>query len=551
MTQKTNTIPAAVAPAGSWRYWRGLGGWNYYFLLKFGLLWYGYLNFNALANLAFMAYLLLPIPNIRLHRLRHWIGLPIAIGLFYHDTWLPGLNSILSQGGQLASFSGDYLLELLQRFINWKMVGAAFILWVAYLFFSLWLRITTLTVIMLVWLNLGAVSGPVGGLSPVVERTTAVPAPGVKNEHQDEGEAGAPATSQNLRAYLNAFYEREQGRQTAFPSTLATDAQPFDILLLNICSLSWSDLEMSGLDDHPLWRHFDVMFTNFNSATSYSGPAGIRLLRASCGQSPQKDLYQPVDPRCYLFDNLAQLGFDSRLMMDHTGNFGNYLVDLRRHGNLEAALMPQQGIGHQLVAFDGEPILNDQQLLRRWLEQRQSDTEPRSATFFNLIPLHDGNRWVGERRPASFQSRAELLLEQLDAFLEELEQSGRQVMVLFVPEHGAALGGDRIQLAGLRDIPNPRVTRVPVGIKLIGMQRPYQGPRIEVSEPTSYLAISELLARMVDGRAFGEEGVDWQALLRDLPRTALVSDTENAVVIEYQGNDYVSLSGGDWMPYPR
>ncbi|MCR3986170.1 cellulose biosynthesis protein BcsG [Aeromonas caviae] len=33
--------------------------------------------------------------------------------------------------------------------------------------------------------------------------------------------------------------------------------------------------------DHPLWKHFDIVFKNFNSATSYSGPAAVRLLRAS------------------------------------------------------------------------------------------------------------------------------------------------------------------------------------------------------------------------------------------------------------------------------
>ncbi len=64
-----------------------------------------------------------------------------------------------------------------------------------------------------------------------------------------------------------------------------TDAQPFDVLIINICSLSWSDIEAVGLMDHPLWKHFDLLFKNFNSATSYSGPAAARLLRASCGTS--------------------------------------------------------------------------------------------------------------------------------------------------------------------------------------------------------------------------------------------------------------------------
>ncbi|MFR0521078.1 hypothetical protein, partial [Klebsiella michiganensis] len=32
--------PTASLPL--WRYWRGLSGWNFYFLVKFALLWGGY-----------------------------------------------------------------------------------------------------------------------------------------------------------------------------------------------------------------------------------------------------------------------------------------------------------------------------------------------------------------------------------------------------------------------------------------------------------------------------------------------------------------------------
>ncbi len=78
MTDGKKTQPSTAA---FWRSWRGLGGWNFYFLIKFALLWFGYLNFHALANLVFLAWLLLPLPSERLHRLRNWISLPIGIGL--------------------------------------------------------------------------------------------------------------------------------------------------------------------------------------------------------------------------------------------------------------------------------------------------------------------------------------------------------------------------------------------------------------------------------------------------------------------------------------
>lgn len=92
----TNSTYTSSAPSPLWQYWRGLSGWNFYFLVKFGLLWAGYLNFHPLLNLVFMAFLLMPIPNLRLHRIRHWIAIPIGFALFWHDTRLPGPESIMS-----------------------------------------------------------------------------------------------------------------------------------------------------------------------------------------------------------------------------------------------------------------------------------------------------------------------------------------------------------------------------------------------------------------------------------------------------------------------
>ncbi|MFP1557695.1 cellulose biosynthesis protein BcsG [Escherichia coli] len=119
----------------------------------FGLLWAGYLNFHPLLNLVFAAFLLMPIPRYSLHRLRHWIALPIGFALFWHDTWLPGPESIMSQGSQVAGFSTDYLIDLVTRFINWQMIGAIFVLLVAWLFLSQWICITVFVVAILLWLN--------------------------------------------------------------------------------------------------------------------------------------------------------------------------------------------------------------------------------------------------------------------------------------------------------------------------------------------------------------------------------------------------------------
>ncbi|BEM11699.1 membrane protein [Serratia marcescens] len=538
-----------------WRYWRGLGGWNLYFLAKFALLWFGYLNFHALPNLVFMAFLLMPIPSQRLHRWRHYLAIPIGIALFYHDTWLPGINSILSQGSQLAGFSAQYLLELINRFINWQMIGAAFVLFIAYLFVAQWVRVTVFTVAALAWLNIVNIAGPAVSLLPATSTAAAGGANTPATSAPAAGDAAPadslPPTSANLTAYLNQFYEREKGRATAFPATLPADAQPFDLLVINICSLAWADMEAANLQNHPLWSKMDIMFDSFNSATAYSGPASIRLLRASCGQLSHHDLYQPVNQQCYLFDNLAKLGFKQQLMLDHSGVFGNYLKELREQGDMQAQLMSQAGIGNELTSFDGEPIYNDLELLTRWLDQQQKAGDARTATFFNVIPLHDGNRFVGSNKSADYQPRAQKLFDQLNTFLDQLEKSGRKVVVVIVPEHGAALVGDKMQMSGLRDIPSPNITHTPVGIKLVGMKAPHQGSPLQIKTPSSYLALSELVSRLVDGKVFSESSVDWQALTQGLPQTPVISENDNAIVMQYQGKPYIRLNGGDWVPYPQ
>ncbi|MBH2941892.1 cellulose biosynthesis protein BcsG [Serratia marcescens] len=538
-----------------WRYWRGLGGWNLYFLAKFALLWFGYLNFHALPNLVFMAFLLMPIPSQRLHRWRHYLAIPIGIALFYHDTWLPGINSILSQGSQLAGFSAQYLLELINRFINWQMIGAAFVLFIAYLFVAQWVRVTVFTVAARAWLNIVNIAGPAVSLLPAASTAAAGGANTPATSAPAAGDAAPadslPPTSANLTAYLNQFYEREKGRATAFPATLPADAQPFDLLVINICSLAWADMEAVNLQNHPLWSKMDIMFDSFNSATAYSGPASIRLLRASCGQLSHHDLYQPVNQQCYLFDNLAKLGFKQQLMLDHSGVFGNYLKELREQGDMQAPLMSQAGIGNELTSFDGEPIYNDLELLTRWLDQQQKAGDARTATFLNVIPLHDGNRFVGSNKSADYQPRAQKLFDQLNTFLDQLEKSGRKVVVVIVPEHGAALVGDKMQMSGLRDIPSPNITHTPVGIKLVGMKAPHQGSPLQIKTPSSYLALSELVSRLVDGKVFSESSVDWQTLTQGLPQTPAISENDNAIVMQYQGKPYIRLNGGDWVPYPQ
>lgn len=553
-----STKKDAATPSPLWHYWRGLSGWNLYFLVKFGLLWAGYLNFHPMMNLVFMAFLIFPLPNSRLHRWRNWIAIPLGFALFWHDTWLPGPESIMSQGSQIAGFSADYIWDLVTRFINWQMVGAFFVLVVAWLFLNQWIRITVFVVAAMIWVNISPLLPSInlwstGQATNATAATTTAPAAAASSATTsgDTPAQTAAPTSDNLNAWLNSFYASESKRTTTFPAQLPEDAQPFDLLVINICSLANSDVEAAGLMQHPLWSHFDIRFSNFNSATSYSGPAAIRLLRASCGQPSHTNLYQPAGNQCYLFDNLAKLGFTQHLMLDHNGVFGDFLKEVRENGGMQSPLMDQSKLPVNLLSFDGSPVYDDLAVLDRWLQSPDMPAGGRSATFYNILPLHDGNHYQGQSKTADYKTRAQKLFDELDDFFTELEKSGRRVMVIVVPEHGAALQGDKMQVSGLRDIPSPSITHVPAAIKFFGMKAPHQGAAIDINQPSSYLAVSELVARAVDGKIFTEDSVDWSAFTSNLPQTAAVSENSNAVVVQYQGKPYVRLNGGSWVPYPQ
>ena len=537
-----------------WLAWQGLSGWNLYFLGKFALLWAGYLNFHPLINLVFAAFLIFPLPWAGARRARHWLALPIGAGILYHDTWLPGIESILGQGRQVFSFTPDYWLELLGRFINWEMIGVGFVMLTLYLFLAQWLRFTPWVLLALLWLWLSPQLGnpfAAQGTPTASTGKSSRPAPEEKSVSVEEQlDQSAPPTNENLNAYLDDFYGEERDRLVSFPQQLPEGASPFDVLIINICSLAWSDVEASGLVDHPLWRHFDLMFKHFNSATSYSGPASIRLLRASCGQPSHEGLYVPAPSQCLLLDNLAQLGFEKQVAMDHSGAFGNYLKDLRQYADLDVTPLDKQGMAHDLASFDGEPIYRSDALFDRWLSQRNASKAARNTTFFNLIALHDGNRYAATGKAAPYKDRLRTLLDQLDHFLTELNKSGRKVAVIIVPEHGAAIAGDKMQMAGLRDIPSPSITQVPVGVALIGTKSPQAATR-NINTPSSFLAISELVSRLVGSQAFDSDAIDWNSLLDNLPETADVAENQGSVVLEYQDKYHIKLGQGDWVPYPQ
>ncbi|WP_210768861.1 cellulose biosynthesis protein BcsG [Zestomonas carbonaria] len=523
--------------------------WNFYFITKFVLLWYGQLDFHALENLAFAAFLLMPLPPLWLHRLRHVVAIPLGIALYYYDSWLPPFSRLLDQSSLVSQFSAHYLLELVGRFINPTWVAVGLILLVGYLFLSQWLRITSFTVAALVAVL-------VIGDQQLFSRPQAVaPEAAAVVRQETPGATPVEISDAFLNDRLEDFYGGQRRQVTVFPQSLGADVPPVDVLLLNICSMAWDDLEEVGLTQHPLWGRMDVLFDNFNSAATYSGPAVLRVLRASCGQSSNADLYNSVAKECLLFENLKRLGFEEALLLNHTGQFDN-LLGLLRDAGVQAPNSLSRSLRPTLTGFDGSPIYRDLEVLDHWWKQRLADASPREALFYNSITLHDGNRLVdkatGKTVSADYRTSLEQLLDDLERFIDLLQASGRPVLLVIVSEHGAALRGDRMQVRGMREIPSPSVTRIPAGVKLINAKARLPETPLRIDAPSSYQALSELIARLVDGKAYASADFDLAAAFRDLPKLDMVvAENEGSVMMQVQGEHYLRMEDRSWIKYPQ
>src|SRR5690606_14147438 len=220
--------PAAATVPAAPQAWPDLRAWNLYFLSKVVLAWMGALNLHILPNLLLLAVLLVPLRWGWARIVRNVAAFPAGVALYYHDTWWPPFGRLLAQREGIGSFSLDYLLELLGRFINVQMTVVLVCLLLAWWLLKPWVRMTTLSVAGMLVLVVAALPFPAvlvraaGGGTAVATGTAAA-------NGQD-----APASSKVLDNWLDGFYRQQAGLMTTFPPPSASGV-PFDVILLNIC----------------------------------------------------------------------------------------------------------------------------------------------------------------------------------------------------------------------------------------------------------------------------------------------------------------------------
>ena len=123
--------------------------------------------------------------------------------------------------------------------------------------------------------------------------------------------------------------------------------------------------------------------------------------------------------------------------------------------------------------------------------------------------------------------------------------------MVFVPEHGAAMRGDKMQIPGMREIPSTGIGIVPVGIKLIGLTENKATQLQIVSQASSHLAVATLLSNFISHNPFAAKKLDWAEYVRDLPVTEYVAENEDIVVMRRGDAYYLRSKDGKWVEYAQ
>ncbi|MEQ9011460.1 cellulose biosynthesis protein BcsG [Algiphilus sp.] len=517
-----------------------MGWWSFYFLLKLAAYAAGSMAFDWRLNLALALFVLLPLRGAR-RWVQQILAIPAGVALLYHDAHLPPFSRFIAELDTLAHFDLIYLQELAARVIGWEdvalLAGIALIYWLL----SAKLRMASFALLGILLVPLVPLVGAWSWSAAPTPDRTAMPA---NRDGTTETAARSP------EAELEAFYRASTQRRAPF-NAMDLDGAPFDIVFLHVCSLAWDDLDLYGMASHPLLQRRDIGFEAFNTVATYSGPAALRLARATCGQQSHDGLYSAPEEECLLFHQLQRHGYQPQLITNWSDSAGvhDFIPKLRSLGGLDA---PQRAFGDAPITmrtYDGESLYSDDALLDQWRADRRAAPDQRVALYYNTNSLHDGNRLIDRPRVSStdtYPDRLRKLLDDLNGFIDALEASGRTTVVVLIPEHGAALRGDALQISGMREIPTPAITLAPVGIYLTGGGQAHTPVRID--SPTSYFALGTLLKRFVADNPFSADAPALARYVDDLPATRLVSVNEGAIVMRKDDQFLRRDISGSWTP---
>ncbi|MFZ4631797.1 MAG: cellulose biosynthesis protein BcsG [Patescibacteria group bacterium] len=489
--------------------------WSLYFLLVFSLHLLGIIAAHAFFNLFLIIFIFFPISE-RLKKIRLWeliknsVAIILAIVLLWHESYLPSF-SVLWNFLTVNSLqpSSAFVWHFILSIFNFKLI--AFFL--SLLLFSYLISFTRLRKYSSIFFIIFFF---VVGFTEV------------------------KSLKDNL---LGNFYSDEAKKNI---SLINNPESEYDIVILQLCSFSWDDFDYASLDMKPFFKQFDFVFTNFNSAATYSNPAVLRLLRSTCGQVSEGNLFAEANKECYLIDSLRNIGYSTYTSINHDGYYSGFRDAILKYGHADTPLDNSQ-LKAKENSFDNTPVYSDKEALNLWSVTREKDNNKKSALFYNSITLHTGGYYVdGEYLPSVDQYNLALnnLTSDLDSFFSDIKKSNRRTIVIVIGEHGAALRGSAVQTATVREIPLPSITQVPVAIKIFGpgFNESSEIKTSYINERVSYLALSELLKRLLLINPLDSANLNQASLLNNLPKTDLVSENQTGTILQNNGGLFYKLN---------
>ena len=504
--------------------------WMFYFGAKILLCLLHHLKFDLFLNYLLGAYALLPLAmqklgaepwQIKKARVPHLVlGVVLAFLLLWHDTYFPPLQEViryLSDPGErpTGEFAGDFVKGYLWNPETLALLGL----------FAACIGIQKIK---------RAPRYVFGALALI---TFGMKVSSASNGSPSDLEKSILQKNSGLKAHTPILAPKE-------------GEEPFDVILIQLCSMSWEDLTLVGLDQDPFFSRFEVLFTRFNTATGYSTPAGLRLLRSTCGQVSHTDLFQETPPECQLLENLKRAGYGTHTVFNHQGTLSTKMAHIISKLSGAAAPMALDSFKPESVSYDGTPIYNNFEVLNSWWKKRIDSKEVRSALYYDTVSLHTGAHsntdpeWWKESHLDHYRKSARKTFSELSRFFELIEASGKKALVLVVSEHGAALQGSPMQRAELRDIPLPSISTVPMGAFWIGKSGSTGTEQIKIETPVTYPVVPMLINEAIQARTFDPKA------LRALPPSPFLAENENAATLIQNHHLYYRAKDGKWLNLP-
>ena len=88
-----------------------------------------------------------------------------------------------------------------------------------------------------------------------------------------------------------------------------------------------------------------------------------------------------------------------------------------------------------------------------------------------------------------------------------------------------------------------------MGVRLINTPPGAAKVKQRVEAPSSYLALNELLARLLADNPFAKPELQLGTYTQNLPRTDSVAENEGTTMMYISGQSLVRMPNGEWTPW--